>query len=230
MKTLAIMQPYLFPYIGYFQLLNAVDEFVVYDDVQHIKRGWINRNNYLINSEKRLLTTSLTGASTTKLINEIEVQDDFNSFRKSIREAYAKAPYFEEVNALVERVCSFEDKNLSKFVANSIREVADYLSIETPLIFSSELNNDKALKGQYKILGICQLRDADRYINPIGGQDIYDKSLFKANGIDLYFIQSTIRPYKQYKNEFIAGLSIIDVLMFNPVHVVREMLDEYELV
>lgn len=224
------MQPYLFPYIGYFQLLKQVDEFIVYDDVQHIKRGWINRNNYLINGEGRLITISLFGASTTKLINEIDIQDDFRSYKKSIKEAYAKAPYFKEVYALIEDVCSFEDRNLARFITNSIEAVARYLSIDTQLVLSSSLINDKKLKGQDKILSICKMRNADRYINPIGGLELYDRAYFGANGVDLYFIKSEITPYVQYKNEFVPSLSIVDVLMFNSPKKVNEMLDRYELV
>lgn len=229
MKKIAIMQPYLFPYIGYFQLLKSVDEFVIYDDVQHIKRGWINRNNYLINGEKRLLTVSLEGASTSKLINEINVQDDFINYKKSIFMAYAKAPYFNEVAAVVNEVCGFEDRNLAKFIAHSLHVIADYLKIGTPLIFSSELNNNKALRGQDKIIEICKLRDARQYINPIGGREIYDRSKFDGSGIILNFIRPIITPYTQYKSEFIPGLSIIDVLMFNAPSKVSIMLDQYEL-
>lgn len=230
MKTIAIMQPYFMPYIGYFQLINAVDEFVIYDDVQYMKRGWINRNNILINGEKRLLTLSVSNASTTRHINEVSFADDFVKIKKTIMSAYAKAPYYSDVVQLLDKIILYEDKNVARFIANSLTVILDYLSIETKLLFSSEIKNDKAKRGQEKILEICQLLSADRYINPIGGQEIYNRELFLNNNIELRFIQSKEYSYAQFDNSFVPWLSIIDILMFNSPHDIGKMMESYDLV
>lgn len=167
---LGIMQPYFLPYIGYFQLIKAVDKYVIYDDVNYIKKGWINRNNILCNGQAHLFSISLRGASQNKLINEIEISDDFSKFRKMIELSYRKAPYFEEVFKLLNSIIDYPNKNLSLFLANSIKEICKYLSIDTEIIFSSEIEKNNDLKGQEKILEICKILQAKTYINAIGGQ------------------------------------------------------------
>lgn len=229
MKKLAIMQPYLFPYIGYFQLLSYVDEFVIYDDVQFMKRSWINRNSIIINEEKHLFTISLAGASTTKLINEIKIKDDFIKFLKMLKMAYSKAPKFEEVFHLIEKICSYEDKNLARFIGNSLEEIKRYLNLDTALIYSSDIDKNNHLKGQDKVIDICKTLHADIYINSIGGQELYDKAVFNEYDIELKFLQPNLIEYRQFSNEFVPGLSIIDVMMFNSVKEIQDMLLKYEL-
>lgn len=224
------MQPYAFPYIGYFQLINATDQFVIYDDVNYIKSGWINRNMILINGKKNYINISLTGASQNKLINELDVSDDFIKFLKTIKMAYAKAPHFEEVYELLSSICKFDDKNLSKFLGNSILEIFNYLKIDKSIEYSSNLSKNNALRGQSKVIDICKTLDADRYINAIGGQELYEKNDFISSGIELNFLKTHFKEYKQFKNEFIPGLSIIDVLMFNTVQDITEFLAGYELI
>ena len=213
--TLGIMQPYFMPYIGYWQLMAAVDKYVIYDDVNFIKKGWINRNNILVNGAKQLFTISLEGVSQNKLINEILIADDFVKLRKTISMAYSKAPYYKETMELLDIIFAYDSKNLAKFLENSIRLVAKYLGIKTEILLSSNIEKDNSLKGQDKILDICKCLNADVYYNAIGGQELYDKEKFKVNGIDLYFVQSELTDYPQFKNEFVPGLSIIDVLMHN---------------
>lgn len=227
---LGIMQPYFMPYIGYFQLMKAVDKYVIYDDVNYIKRGWINRNNILENGEKKLFTISLHKASQNKLINEIEIEDDFQKFLKTIQMNYRKAPYYSEIISLIERIVSFPDKNLARFLTNSFREILSYLSIDTELLVSSRLQKDCSLKGSDKILHICKLLGADTYYNAIGGQELYDKEEFAKNGIQLHFLQTAPISYPQFNQEFVPYLSIIDVLMFNSPEKVNKLLDEYTLI
>ena len=224
------MQPYIFPYIGYFQLINATDEFIIYDDVNFINKGWINRNTILINGEKSNINISLSGASQNKLINELSISDDFTKFLKTIKMAYGKAPYFDEIYERIISICNFNDKNVSRFLINSIKEVCEYLNIDSSFEISSNIAKDNSLKGQSKIINICKTVNADRYINPIGGIELYDKNVFDSSGIELKFIKSHFKEYKQFKNNFIEGLSIIDVLMFNSVQVTQELLTEYELI
>ena len=218
------------PYIGYWQLIKAVDKYVVYDDVNFIKQGWINRNNLLIDGQKKLFTIILSGASPNKLINEIELKDDFVKFGKMIRYNYSKSPYFDVVMPILEDIFNHSNKNLGQFLRHTITKICSYLQIDTEILLSSEMQKNNELKAKDKVLHICELLAATEYYNAIGGQELYDKEEFKSHNIDLKFLQTELTPYKQYKNEFVAGLSIIDVLMFNSVEEVNKMLDNYELV
>lgn len=227
---LGIMQPYFMPYLGYWQLMAAVDKYVVYDDVNYIKRCWISRNNILLNKGRYLFTISLNSASQNKLINEISIKDDFVKFTKTLTSAYSKAPYYNNVMALMSDICNYNDLTLSKFIKHSFDVILNYLNVGTELIMSSDLEKNNSLKGQEKIIHICQILQADTYINAIGGRELYNKEEFHNAGVNLYFLQSELPPYKQFNNDFIAGLSIIDVLMFNSPAEVKNMLNKYELI
>jgi hypothetical protein len=225
-----IMQPYFLPYLGYWQLMNAVDKYVVYDDVTYIKGGWINRNNFLVQGNAKLFTFSLESASSHKLINEIQIKDDFSNFTKFLKFNYVKAPFYEECLALVDKIIDYEKLNLGNFLYNSIKVIADYLNFKTDIILSSEIKKNDELKGKDKVIHICKLLGADEYYNAIGGQELYDKKEFLTNGIKLSFVKTNIKPYKQLKNDFVGGLSILDILMFNSKEQVKEMLADFELV
>lgn len=228
--TIGIMQPYFMPYIGYWQLIAAVDTYVVYDDVNFIKRGWINRNNILLKGEKKLFSIALHEASQNKLINEISIADDFSKLRKTIQMAYAKAPFYAEIMELLDSIFDYPKHNIALFIDNSIRKVCDYLNIQTNIILSSNIEKDNALKGQEKIISICKLLQADTYINAIGGVELYDKKVFERNNICLLFLKPEIECYQQFKNDFVPGLSMIDVLMFCSPKQIREMLQRYSLI
>lgn len=234
-KKIAIMQPYLFPYIGYWQLLNAVDEFVVYDDVNYIKKGWINRNNILLDTHSHLLTLSLLHASQNKLINEIEILDDGKNkehFLHIIENSYKKAPYFNEVQPLLEQIILNSENNIAKYIYFSLLKISEYLEIKSKLLVSSNIEKNNALKGDDKIAHICQILNANIYINPIGGMDIYHEEKFTGKNMQLYFIETDFSKikYTQFRNEHIKGLSIIDVMMFNSVSEIKEMLEAYNLI
>ena len=228
--TLGIMQPYFMPYIGYWQLMAAVDTYVVYDDVNYIKGGWVARNNILLNGQKHMFTITLNGASPNKLFNEITIKDDFKKFSRLIEFAYRKAPYYAEVSALLDKIYNYEDKSLAAFMMHSFQVVLDYLEIDTKLVLSSTIEKDNDLRGKDKVKHICHLLGADTYYNAIGGQELYDKNDFKADGIDLHFVKTELSPYPQLKNEFVPGLSMIDVLMFNSPTEVKQLLTNYKLV
>ena len=227
---LAIMQPYLFAYIGYWKLIKAVDTFVIYDDVNFIKQGYINRNNILSNDKKQLLTLELIGASSNKLINEIEVGRNIKKIKRTIENAYVKAPYFDTAYPIIENILSQQEKNLAKFIGYSLWKISEYLQIDTKFIYSSEIEKNNYLKAQNKVIDICVRLKADRYINAIGGQELYDKENFKDKDIELNFLQEELHEYKQFENDFIPYLSIIDVMMFNSKDEIKMMLDEYELI
>ena len=226
---LGIMQPYFMPYIGYWQLMAAVDTYVVYDDVNYIKGGWVSRNNILLNGQKHMFTITLNGASPNKLFNEITIKDDFKKFSRLIESAYRKAPYYVEITALLEKIYSYEDKSLGAFMMHSFQVVLDYLEIDTKLVLSSTIEKDNSLRGKDKVKHICHLLGADTYYNAIGGQELYDKEDFMAEGIELYFVQTNLVPYIQSTNDFVPGLSIIDVLMHNGKEGTKQLLNEYTL-
>jgi hypothetical protein len=227
---LGIMQPYFFPYLGYFQLINAVDTFVVYDDVNYIKQGWISRNYILVNGKKHLITLELKGASSFKLINQIKVGNNRRKLIKTMFHSYTKAPYFKEVVPVIENSLKFGDNNLAEFIINSLQEIADYLDIKTKIIMSSSIKKNNHLKGLDKGLNICNVLKASMYINSIGGKELYSKDEFKKNFIALYFIKTKNITYKQFNNAFVPNLSIIDVLMFNSKDEAKKLLNEYELI
>lgn len=226
---LAIMQPYFFPYIGYFQLIHAVDQFVVYDDVNFIKQGWIARNKILLNGDEFMISLQLNGASSYKHINEINVGGNAEKLVKTIQQAYRKAPFFSECFPVFEGVLRSSEDNLGRFLFHLIRSVSQYLDIQTPLILSSELPKDCNLKGQDKVVHICEVLGAHTYFNVAGGKELYSKEFFREHGIELKFINSKPIIYKQFVDPFVPWLSIIDVMMFNPVGSIHNMLERYEL-
>jgi len=230
MKTVGIMQPYLFPYLGYWQLMGAVDQYVIYDDVQFIKGGWINRNNILIGGNKTLFTIALKDASPNKLINEIEVHDNCEKFLKTLAMAYSRAPYKDEVMRLLTDICNYPDRNLGRFIGNSIMKIAEYLQFDTQFVYSSDLQKDVTLRAQDKVIAIIKELGGERYLNAIGGQSLYSREDFAANGLELKFVKSTLLPYRQLGGEFVPGLSIIDVMMFNSGEELQALLKSYELI
>lgn len=226
------MQPYFFPYIGYWQLINAVDKYVIYDDVNFIKRGWINRNKILMNGESKLINIQMRKVSQNKLINEIEVLGNFiykKKLLKTLEICYKKTPYYKDVFPVIESILTLNEKNLARYLEFSIRRVSEYLSIDTEFIVSSMITKNNNLRGQEKIIEICKVLGADEYINSIGGQNLYSSSDFVTKGIRLKFLQTGDIEYKQFKSEFVPNLSIVDVMMFNEPRQINKMLDDYVL-
>lgn len=226
---LAVMQPYLFPYLGYFQLIHAVDAFVVYDDVNYIKRGWVNRNNILNQGRSQLVTLEVSGGSQNRLINQVRVGGNSKSMLKSIYHAYAKAPHFEVVFPLLESVLLQEESNLAVYLERGLRLFADYLDLYPEWYVSSGLEKNESFRGQDKILDICKVLGATGYINLPGGRELYDREVFDKAGISISFIESNPVRYPQFKNDYVRDLSIIDVLMFNSKEQCTRLLKEYRL-
>lgn len=227
--SIAVMQPYFFPYIGYFQLIKAVDRFVVYDDVNFIKGGWIARNKILLNGNEHMISLQLMGAGSFKLINEIKVGDNVEKLSKTIYQAYRKAPFFDQCFSVIERILKNEEKNLAGFLFELIKSVCQYLGIQTELILSSAIPKANELKGQDKVLSICEALNAATYINSSGGRQLYSREVFSERGISLQFLDSLPLTYKQFSHECVPGLSIIDVMMFNAPDVITNYLSRYEL-
>lgn len=230
---IGIMQPYFFPYIGYWQLMNAVDKYVIYDDVTFIKNGWINRNRILINGQPSYFNLPIKGASSYTLIKDVQVNQDKKLFDKLLRTlqlSYSKAPYFTDVMPIIENIFDCQEESLSKFIYYSFKLIAEYLDIKTEFILSSTLEKNNELKAQDKVIHICKLLKATDYYNAIGGQELYNFEDFEKNNIKLCFVKTNEIVYKQFKNEFQLNLSIIDVLMFNSVEEVKNILMNFELI
>lgn len=226
---LAIMQPYLFPYLGYFQLIHAVDAFVVYDDVNYIKGGWINRNYILANGDRQLITLPLQRASRNKLINQLEVGGQ-HKILKSLRQSYSRAPFFDAVYPMLEDILAQTEKNLSRFLDYQLRRICDYLGLRPQWHISSALAKDNGLRGEDKVISICAALEATHYINVPGGKVLYDEQSFTVCGLQLFFIKPREVIYRQFGTRFIPSLSIIDVLMFNDREQCARFLEEYDLV
>lgn len=229
---IAIMQPYLFPYIGYYQLLNAADKFVFLDDVAFINRGWINRNNMLVNGRSNLFTVPLQNASQNKRINEIEVTDGNwrGKLLRTIEMAYKKAPQFDKVFPIINDVFSSTERSIAALARQSIYHVIAYLGLSKEIVDSSNIYRNETLKGEARIINISKLENATHYINPIGGTELYDVKHFAEENIQLQFLKTRNFAYKQMNNEFVPHLSMIDVLMFNQRGTVREYLGQYDLI
>lgn len=229
-----VMQPYFFPYIGYYQLMSTVDRFVLYDNVQFVKGGWVNRNRLLVNGRSTWFTLPLQKDSFQKLINErILSPTQWPSERKKlltqIQQNYGNASEFKRVYPLIKKCICLEEPNLSRFIQYSICQVAEYLGLSVQIDLSSRINMDHDLQGQEKIISMCQELSADQYINLAGGRELYDIVSFKKSGIQLAFIQSKEIVYSQQSAEFIPSLSMIDMMMCNPVETIKEFLNSYVL-
>ena len=230
--TIGIMQPYFMPYIGYWQLMAAVDRYVVYDNIQYSKGGWINRNRMLQNGKDVLFTIPLKKDSDYLDVCQREISSNFDQQKllNQIVQNYRKAPFFEEIYPIIHQCVICDEVNLFNYIFYSLIQIRKILKIESDLIVSSQLPINHDFKGQDKVLAICKEMKANQYVNAIGGQELYDKKVFEDQGIKLNFLRSNVVSYSQYKNDFVSNLSIIDVLMFNGGERTRQLLKEYTLI
>ncbi|MFT4801463.1 MAG: hypothetical protein ACI93N_001235 [Flavobacteriaceae bacterium] len=231
----AIMQPYIFPYLGYFQLLKAVDDFVFYDDVNFIKSGWINRNYILVSEKSHLYTIPLSKSSSFIDINETLLHPLLfekwkKKFLSTIKQSYKKAPYFNEVIQIIEATLSHNCNSIGALSALSVENVSNYLGLKKNFYYSSiDFKETKGKDSVERIVDIVKLLNREKYVNPIGGVDLYDKESFKEYSIELQFLEASIKPYKQFSEESVKGLSIIDVLMFNSIEETLSLINLYKL-
>lgn len=230
---LAIMQPYFFPYVGYFQLIAAADVFILYDNIKYTKKGWINRNRMLLNGADTIFSLPLKKASDSLDVIERHLADDFcpDKLLAQFKGAYSRAPFFSEIFPLLETILLSGERSLFAYIHRSIVEICRYIDIKTEIRVSSAIGIDHDLKGQDKVLALCQSVSTDIYINASGGMGLYSVNAFKGQGIELKFIKSKPLEYAQFGNPFVPWLSIIDVLMFNSLGAVREyVFTNYELI
>ena len=230
---LGIMQPYFLPYIGYFQLIASVDQFIVYDNIKYTKKGWINRNRMLLNGADAMFSLPLKKASDSLDVVERELAPDFNRTKllNQFKGAYGRAPQLKLTYPVLERIVQHDEVNLFRYIHHSIAQLCEHLGIKTEIRVSSEIAIDHELKAQDKVLALCKAVGADTYINTIGGVELYAKDEFRSQGIDLQFIKARPFEYAQFGHVFVPWLSIVDVLMFNPLNTVRDFINEnYELI
>jgi hypothetical protein len=232
--TLAIMQPYFLPYLGYWQLLAACDVFVIYDNIQFSKKGWFHRNNILSNGDKKLFTVPLKQGSDYLNVVDRQLADDatvtLTKIMAQIKQSYRKAPYFDAAYPIIAQAFTYPNKNLFYFIEHSITLVCKYLDIDRTIIRSSSIDIDHSLRSEAKVLALCGALGASRYINPIGGLDLYESKHFQDSGIDLCFLQSNLPAYPQFDREFLPYLSVIDLMMFNSQLQLKQMLSDYKLI
>ncbi len=232
-SSLGVMQPYFFPYIGYFQLIAAVDQFIIYDNIKYTKKGWINRNRLLQDGKDVLFSLPLKAGSDSLDIVERELATDFKPEKllRQFRNAYGRAPFFAQTMPLVERIVLHDDQNLFNFLHHGLIATCQHLGITTPIHVSSAVNIDHELKSQDKVIALCKAMGASRYINAIGGMDLYSGSVFKEHGIALNFIRTAAFEYAQYGAPFVPSLSIVDVMMFNSLENIRQQVGQgYDLI
>jgi hypothetical protein len=229
----SIMQPYYFPYLGYFQLIAACDVFVLYDDVQYSKGGWANRNRILVDGRVAWLTLPVNAAP---LGSSYRQKTYLLSARQRavhlacIESAYRKAPQFDRTFPEIAVIMAFEDERVAVFNANLIQHLVRFLGIARPLPLASTIPNEPPARGQERIIAICRRLGAERYLNAIGGTALYQETAFAASGMDLRFLKPVAKPYPQSAPGFTPFLSIIDVLMNNPLQDVQAMLGDGEII
>ncbi|WP_324671795.1 WbqC family protein [Hymenobacter sp. GOD-10R] len=226
------MQPYLFPYLGYFQLLHCADTFVLLDDVAFINKGWINRNVLLVNCAKYLFSIPLLGSSQNKLIKDIRLYPDIRPRQKllaTIRQEYKTAIAFNDVFPLVEQILLSGEGDLTALVLESLRRINAHVNLSVPVLRSSTITKDNGLVAQARIIEICQRLGAHEYVNLPGGAALYAAADFERQGIRLRFLQPALIPYSQRGQPFVPGLSIIDVLMHNRPNQVQQFFQQATL-
>ena len=231
--NLVIMQPYFLPYVGYFSLFDIADTFVIYDDVNYIKKGWINRNNFLSKTGPQRFTLPIRHASQNAKICDLEllpVDLIKTKFFKMLSNSYAQAPYYQNVKQLLVDIFDYQNASLADFLVNALKKVVDYLSISINIIRSSQCNLSAGLSGMDRIIDIAENLKAKRYINAIGGVDLYSQEAFQKRDIELLFLKHNGTNYSQFLEKHVPNLSIIDVLMFNSPKDAIEIIQNYELI
>lgn len=221
--VVAIMQPYFLPYIGYFQLIAACDVFVVYDNIKYTKKGWINRNRMLRNGADAMFSLPLRGAPDHLDVAERALADtpDRHRWLAQLKGAYGHAPQYAPTLPLLERIAACDEDNLFRFLHHALLATCAHLGVETRIVVSSAVPADHGLKSQDRVLAICAALGARRYVNAIGGTELYRREDFAARGIELRFLRAQPLQYHQGHDGFVPWLSIVDVLMFNPLETVR---------
>ncbi|RDY23169.1 glycine transferase [Romboutsia maritimum] len=230
-----IMQPYFFPYLGYFQLINYVDKWIFFDDVQYIYHGWINRNR-IIHPKKgwQYIILPLKKHSRGDLIKDIKVNNDQrwkDELLGKLTIYKKRAPNYNEAIDVIQKSINIDTDNITQLNAYIISTICNYLDINFEYEISSKCDFDYSNvsdSGEWA-LRICEQVNAYEYVNPYGGIDLFDKNKFEESNIQLKFMKMNDLKYPQRRNSFESNLSIIDVMMFNSKEKIKEMLELYEV-
>jgi len=231
----ALMQPYFFPYLGYFQLIHSVDEFIIFDQAQHIRRSWITRNRILnAHKESIYINVPVCRAQRETIIKDIQINNDINWQEKIIQQLlyYKDAPNFTNVMEFVKECLSIKCDNVGQLNTSLLRMTCNLLNIDTHITVLSEKfpSIDEAKEADEWGIKVSQALNASTYINAIGGKEFYDQQKYNEEGLDIQFINPILAPYKQFNHEFVPGLSIVDILMFNEISKIKEMIGLHEFV
>ena len=218
MTNVAIIQPYLFPYIGYFQLIDKCNIFVLYDDTSYIKRGFINRNFVSDGTQVIRFTVPVPGSSQNIAIKDLCFDFDACKLLKTLENCYKNAPYFSSGMQVVEKVIEYakDESSIAKVVHYSLKIISDLIGLNVRYMYSSEIEYDRALSRSGKLIHMSKLTRSSAYVNPIGGTSLYRKEFFRDRGMVLLFLKPQIVPYQQFSGEFFQFLSILDFLMHLP--------------
>lgn len=230
------MQPYFFPYIGYFSLIQHVDKFILFDTVQFIRHGWIERNRILNpNGSWQYIRVPLLKHSRETKIEEIRIDNNIawkEKLSSQLQHYKNIAPNYPAVKSVVDNIFRTEYFSIVELNYAALCAICDYIKINTPIVIFSkmDLELDPVNDPDEWALNICKkINGVTEYWNPTGGMTFFDRNKYQLNKIDLKFQKINLREYDQKRDVFEPGLSIIDILMFNSIKTVREMLDDYEL-
>ena len=220
------------PYLGYFQLIDSVDKFVFLDDVNFIKKGWINRNRILCDGTDLLFSIPLSGASRNRKINEIPLAIELRwkkKFFATIERAYRKAPYFSDTFEMLTRLIEGDHSSIGGLAKASVQIVTNQIGIATEFVESSSAYGNNSMVGQQRIIDICCKENAGSYINAENGRSLYEGAAFQSRGVDLKFVSPNLKEYNQNTRPFVPGLSVLDALMYVPAEQIRQLLSGYEV-
>jgi hypothetical protein len=227
------MQPYFFPYLGYFQLLHAADRFVFYDDVAYIKGGWINRNRLLARREPQYFSVPILDASSFRPICETRFDAANERWKhkmmSTFAQSYADAPFRGPTLELIERVLGSPGDLIGDLARASVAAVLDHVGVRRDVVPTSSVYGNAVLKGQARVIDVCIREGATDYLNTPGGRSLYAARDFREAGVALWFLVPSLPPYPQRGAEFHPGLSILDALMWCPREQVAEMMADYSL-
>lgn len=224
------MQPYFFPYIGYFQLMKAVETFIMLDDAQYVERSWMNRNRINLNDRPAWITMPVRNASRDLAINQrfYMLADGIPVINRKIQAAYSKSPFFADISAMLAGIFEYADANVARFNSNLLISVGRALDLHCQVHFASEFDNPLHFRGEARILDLCQRLGVTHYVNAIGGTSLYQNESFRSVGIRLSFIRTRTVP--QQAPIDIGHLSIIHDMMQTGTECTRELLNMYDLV
>ena len=219
---IALMQPYFLPYLGYFQLIAASDCFVLYDNVQFIKNGWIERNRYLLEGEPKWFGLPLAKGSHSQLINQRQVSPhfDIDTVISRLAFAYRNAPHAERTLTWLEALLKLPAGNVAEFNELALRSCCSLLRIHTPIVRASEWAPVSHAKGQARVIETIRAIGGTRYLNPVAGGAMYDSVEFADAGYALELLEPELGAYEQLGKPFVPALSILDLLMFNDLETV----------